>query len=337
MVRSRRPLAALALALGALTTGTAARADDASVARAQHLFDEAIVLIKAGRYAEACPRLEESDKLDPGMGTEYRLAECYEGAGRLASAWTVFRAVADAAQRDGQGERAAVAIRRAADLAPRVPMLVIEVPAAANLPGLSVRIDGNPIPASEWAHKVPVDPGQHLIAARAPGRVGWVRSIAPVSGTTTVVVPMLGDGLAPLAAPPPPPDEIAKAAPPPPTQPGLSTPRIAALAAGGVGVAGLVLGTVFGLRAGSQWKSAQDDCKDRVNGELCSPAGIQLGKDASTSASLSTVGFVVGGAALLTGTILWFRFAPPRPLAAAANLAPALGLGPGTVRLQGSF
>ena len=335
MVRRRRPLAALVAAVATFTATTAPRADDASAARAQSLFDEAIVLIKAGKYAEACPKLEESDKLDPGMGTEYRLAECYESAGKIASAWTVFRAVADMAQREGKGERAAVAIRRAADLAPRLPMLLVMVPESSRVPGLSVRIDGNPIPPSDWARKIPVDPGKHLMAARAPKRIGWVNSISPVEGKlTTVIVPALGDGTLPPLPPPPP---LVKA--PPPVEPGLSTPRIAALAAGGVGVVGLVVGAVFGVRAGSQWSSAQALCADPVKGETCSRAGIQLGKDAGGSATLSTVGFVVGGAALLTGTILWFRFAPPRPLAMASSLALAPSFGPGGVgaRLEGSF
>ena len=83
MVRRRRPLAALMIALAAFaTTSTPARADPATVARAQALFDEALALMKAGKYAEACPKLEESDQLDPGMGTEYRLAECYESDGK---------------------------------------------------------------------------------------------------------------------------------------------------------------------------------------------------------------------------------------------------------------
>ena len=335
MVRRRRPLAALAVAVATVVGSTEARADEASVARAQGLFDEAIVLMKAGKYAEACPKLEESDKLDPGMGTEYRLAECYESAGKIASAWTVFRAVADVAQREGKGERAAVAIRRAADLAPRVPMLLVMVPESSRFSGLSVRIDGNLIPPSDWGHKIPVDPGKHLMAARAPTRIGWVNAISPVEGKlTTVVVPALGDGTLPPLPPPPP---LVKA--PPPVQPGLSTGRIAALASGGVGVAGVIVGTVFGLRAGSQWSAATATCADPTRGYTCSPAGIQLSKDAGASASLSTFGFVASGAALLIGTILWFRLAPPKPLVRGSSfvLAPAFGPGAGGARLEGSF
>jgi hypothetical protein len=147
---------------------------------------------------------------------------------------------------------------------------------------------------------------------------------------------VLGDGLTPLQPPPPAP-VVSQA--PPPAQAALSTPRIAALAAGGVGLVGLVLGTAFGVHAGSQWSSAQATCADPRKGETCSAAGVQLGKDASGSAALSTVGFVVGGAALLTGAILWFRFAPPKPVVGVTSLvlAPAFAPGSGTARLEGTF
>jgi hypothetical protein len=340
MLSRTRPVAGLLVALAmSLAASPAALADDgAASTRAQALFDEAIALMKAGKYAEACPRLEESDRLDPGMGTEYRLAECHESAGKIASAWTVFRAVADAATRAGQGDRAALSIRRAAALAPRLPTLLIDVPASALLPDLSLRIDGNPIARADWGRKIPVDPGLHLIAARAPRHVGWVRSITPVeASSTTVTVPLLGDGSAPPPPPPPPPPPRVEALPT--ATPGLSAPRIAALAVGGVGVAGVVVGAVFGLRAGSQWTSATATCADPVKGQSCTPAGIELGKQASGSATLSTVGFITGGAALLTGTVLWIRFAPPRPLAAASSLAlaPTFGPGGGGARLDGSF
>jgi hypothetical protein len=336
MGRTTRPLVALAIAVATFTAATAARADSASVARAQGLFDEAIALMAAGKSAEACPKLEESDRLDPGMGTEYRLAECYESAGKITSAWTVFRAVADAAQREGKGERAAVAIRRAADLAPRLPMVLVEVRDASSPPGLQVLRDGKSIPAAELNHKFPVDPGEHLISAKAPGRIGWARSIsAPERTTTVVIIPALGDGSSPSS-----PVSMLTAEPtplPPPATEGLSTPRIAALAAGGVGVAGLVVGTVFGLHAGSQWRAAQKTCADPVKGESCSADGVQLGKDAGGSATLSTLGFVIGGAGLLTGAILWLRFAPPRAPVSSVAITPALGPGIGGARLQGTF
>jgi hypothetical protein len=339
MVFRRRPLAALGLALTALLTiPTSARAEQATAARAQALFDEALALMKAGNYAEACPKLEESDRLDPGMGTEYRLAECYESAGKIVHAWSLFRAVADAAQRDGKGDRAALAIRRAADLAPRLPMVLVKVPESSSVPGLSVQIDDKPLAPSDWGQKVPLDPGEHLISAKAPGKVGWARAITSVESTTTVViVPAFGDGLAALP-PALPPSALASKAPEPASE-GLSTPRLAALIAGGVGLAGIAVGTGLGLRAGSQWRSAKAQCLDPEAGTGCSPAGIASGKDAYGSAAVSTIGFVVGGAALLTGGLLWFRFAPSKQASPASSfvLAPSFGPGAGAARLEGSF
>ena len=53
----------------------------------------------------ACEKLAKSQSLDPGMGTQYRLAECYEKLGRLASAYEQYTAVADAAKAAKKADR----------------------------------------------------------------------------------------------------------------------------------------------------------------------------------------------------------------------------------------
>jgi hypothetical protein len=331
MARWSRQIGGLAIAAATLAPAPA-RADDGKVARAQALFDEAMVLMKARRYAEACPRLEESDTLDPGMGTEYRLAECYESAGKIASAWATFSAVSAAAKRDGKIERSAVAARRAALLAPRLPQILLDVPSFARTPGLEVLHDGKVIPEPDWAGKTPIDPGAHEISARAPGKIGWSASVTFVEkATTTVPVPALVD--LPAAAP----RAIVMA--PPPQRPGMPTQRKVALATGGLGVAGLVIGSVFGLRAGSQWRSAQATCVDPATDRGCTSAGNQLSKDALTSATVSTVGFAVGGAAVVAAGVLWFTARPSTSTGPASSLriAPVVGPGAAAARIEGSF
>ena len=75
----------VALASLAMLVARTAYAED-SVAVAEHLFQEARVLVERGDYAAACPKLEASQKLEPAVGTQFNLADCYEHVGRTASA-----------------------------------------------------------------------------------------------------------------------------------------------------------------------------------------------------------------------------------------------------------
>src|SRR5258706_9020963 len=97
-----------------------ARADasPADKATAQALFDQGKTLLSKGDVAGACPKFEESQRLDPGIGTQFNLATCYERAGRTASAWTLFLEVASAARAAHQPDREKLARSRAADLEP---------------------------------------------------------------------------------------------------------------------------------------------------------------------------------------------------------------------------
>src|SRR5512140_214162 len=102
--RRRTPLAAPLLALALASFAPMARAEN-DPAAAQSLFTEAKRLMADGRYPEACAKLEESQRLDPGMGTKYQLATCYAHVGRTASAWAAFLDVAAQAKTAGQSAR----------------------------------------------------------------------------------------------------------------------------------------------------------------------------------------------------------------------------------------
>src|SRR5262245_57364431 len=98
----RASVMASALSL-ALLAPSAARAQSASdPATARVLFAEGRKLLAAKNYAEACPKFEESLRLDSGIGAMYNLADCWEKSGRTASAWAMFLDTAAAARAANQ-------------------------------------------------------------------------------------------------------------------------------------------------------------------------------------------------------------------------------------------
>ena len=68
-----RELRVLVLA-GACTLVPTLAHGQGSEALAQKLFDDAVELMENGRFAEACPKLSESQRIDPGGGTLLNLA-----------------------------------------------------------------------------------------------------------------------------------------------------------------------------------------------------------------------------------------------------------------------
>src|SRR5215212_4797523 len=117
--------------LGTLFVAPSVRAEGApNAAAARALFGEGRKLAAQGKYREACPKFEESLRLDPGMGTQFNLADCLEHTGRTATAWAQFLDVAAAARAAAQSERERVARERAAALEPKLSRLTIEVKAA---------------------------------------------------------------------------------------------------------------------------------------------------------------------------------------------------------------
>lgn len=312
-----------AVSIAAWPCRAASPADPQKAAAAEALFQKANRLMEAGKIGEACELFKESDALDHGPGTRFRLAECREQEGRLASAWALFVDVADELKRGGD-KREEQARKRAAALEPRLPRLTVLVSAeVARIPGLEVYRGGTPVQRSLWGEPLPVDPGDQQIEARAPGREPLRASVRVIEGgSVNVRIP----DLEPLESGP-------RAGAPAEARPGApvggaSAPmpgqRVGALVIGGVGVAGLVVGGVFGLRTFSQWGDADKQCPTRQG---CSDEALELESAARTSATISNVGFAVGGAGVLAAGILWLT-APqesPRSGLAGWQIAPVVG------------
>jgi hypothetical protein len=127
-----------------------------------------------GKFGAACPKFEESLRIQPGIGTLYNIADCYEKLGHSAKAWRRFREAASKAAAAGDIERAAAAQERADALEPLLMKLSIDLSARARtIAGLELSRDGSPVPRDEWGVAVPMDPGNYRVSATAPGRREW--------------------------------------------------------------------------------------------------------------------------------------------------------------------
>ena len=203
--------------------------------------------------------------------------------------------------------------------------------------------DGTAIGSAQWGVPVPTDPGTHEIAATAPGRERFATKVDVHEGANEAVVPALKPAVTSspptLAAPPPP----ASSRPPPPpvreaplpeheSSGGLGTQKTLALAAGGVGVVGVVVGSVFGLKA----KSKHDDAAPFCNGNTCTQDGVDLRHDAVAAGNLSTVFFAVGIAGLAGGAALWLT-AHDSNATTGVRVVPAIGSNQGGAVMEGEW
>lgn len=298
----KRALAATTAAL-TLSSAAGALADPPREAAgaAEALFYEARALMKDGRFREACPKLEESLRLDRGIGTEYNLADCNESIGRLATAWSGFVSVAEAAKEQGQHDREQIARARARALEDRVPRLAIDV-----LPGaprdLEVSRDGISVDAGSWGAPLPVDPGVYTVRATAPGKQPWQAQVTVAEGERLrVAVPR---ELAPLPGPPAAPPALASARivdfPAPIVEPRGTAQRTIGWIVAGLGIGGLGVGAGFGLDSLQRRNRSKHFC----DGDLCDARGLALRDRALASGDIATVATITGGAALLGGAVL---------------------------------
>ncbi|MCX5743343.1 MAG: hypothetical protein NT062_12695 [Proteobacteria bacterium] len=146
------------LTCGALIANVAPAA--AAPASADQLFQEGRALLAERHFAEACERFEASMRLDPeAAGVLLNLGLCNEELGRLATALRWFHTAA---------------------LAAKVPTLAIAfaLPPPADT---TVTVDGVVVPSTEL-RRLEVDPGRHVVEARAAGQPTIRRTIQIVAG-----------------------------------------------------------------------------------------------------------------------------------------------------------
>ncbi len=279
---------------GTVCGSRVARAAEGSPA--QIAYEQGVEQFKAGNFAAACDSLAESYRLEPLPGVLFTWATCELRADRVASAAAHYGAYVDAvgrlsaADRLAEEERREVAERERARILPEIPYLTVTVAAEA-LHTSTVHRDGELVPAELLGVEVPVDPGEHVIDFEtADGSHAQQRVLLAKHEHKTIVL-----GFAK-------PREVVRA-------PVVDTPPVRGLrlvspwvyVTGGVGVAGVLTGSIAGLLAIRDKRTVDKEC----TGAACSPRGKDAADASSLEATVSTVGFGVGFAGLITSAILY--------------------------------
>ncbi len=258
-------------------------------------------------------------RLDPAVGTLLNLGDCHEKSGRIATAWTTFRAAASLAETRQDLKRAEFSRKRATALEPHLPTITIRV--LGTDPRLVVKRDGIVIEEVARATPLPVDPGPHVIYASARGRLPFSTTGTTASGTPTVAdAPVLAvDPDAPVE----PSDSAPCALPGDGKVLGVSksTLRIVGIASGAVGLLALGAGTAFALKAKSQWSDAESSHCDAAR--TCDDIGFALNEDARSSGNIATIAVVSGAVLLAAGAALYFITRKDLPKKAGATAVSA--------------
>jgi hypothetical protein len=258
------------------------------------LFFTARGLMEAGRYAEACAKLGESYRLDAAAGTLLNLAVCHESEGRVASAWGEFRQALSDARKSNRADREELAKEHIAKLEPDLPFLTIVVPDLVRVKDMEILRNGVALGSGGWGTELPIDPGKVEIVTRAPGFLPKTKTItiAKKQHLSTTVEKL---ELAPIV------ETVAVG------DQGWSGKRKTGAVLFVAGLAGVGVGTYFGLKALSLQEKADDpqNCPFLDGERRCNAQGVQYSQDANLAAWGANIGIGLGAVALISGTYLF--------------------------------
>lgn len=289
--------------------------------RARELAQTAADLLDEKKYTEALEAANKAESLYHAVFHLYVAARSLEGLGRLTEAADTYERVlaeplpasAPKVFRDAQAESKGLL----ADLLARIPTVLVRI-SGAPVDAAKATLDDKPIDIASGV-AMRADPGSHVVRVTADGRAPFEKTITlPNKGGVVVVdadLAMVGGQT--------------KSDPVTQEKGGSVVPAIVAF---GVGAAGLAFGGVTGGLELGKVKDLEQRCPNK----MC-PVDVQADFDkAHQLATLSTVGFVVGGVGVAAGVVLLVvRKKGPTTPSSGALIVPWVA--PGRAGLAGTF
>jgi hypothetical protein len=315
---------------GATTPTTGADfdvADKAKSNQATQLYKAALADFNRDRFAQALEKFRQSYGVVKSPNTRLMIVRSLAGLEHHAEAFreaVTLKAEAEAAA--AKSEKYADVVEAAVieldALAPKLALVLVLVDAP---PDAKVTIGGEALPADQWGQPFPVEPGDvEVVLTTAKGEVR--------DRGTVAIGEQLELALVPDAAPPPPAPTFTPATVSETQSGGYQGPdrKILALAAGSVGVVGMVNFGIFGMLANGQFERLEIRC----DGRQCDPDLEEEADKGRTYQTAANVSVGIGAAFLAAGAglLLW-------DLLDAEERADAvsLELGPGSATFRGSF
>ena len=298
-------------------------------AAAEALFTQGRTAFEKGDYFTACEKFAESQKLDPAAGTLINLAACNERLGKLATAWETWQS----ARRwlHPTDERRGPVEARIAALEGRLPKLEVRL-GAETPPRTQVFRDGVEIGRASFGIPLPVDPGRRTVRVRAPGHKDRIYTAWLKEGEVKGLVVQPGAAL-PKPKPRKRPKQQAPVVVHKTYEQGLTTQQILGISVGAAGLVAVGVGGVTGLMALGKKEQMDDNCELINEQYYCGRAGLDAADTGGTLATVSTISFIAGGAALgAAGYLLLTADTEPR-----RELGVRLGRDSAGVSLKGAF
>jgi hypothetical protein len=214
-----------------------------------------------------------------------------------------------------------------------------------------VTVDGKPLAERLDGTALRVDVGQHVFTFEVVGQPPVSRTLVMTEGEKgRREVVAIGTANPPSPAPASP-SALATATagsqPPaagpsnteqPPTTGRMGTQRVFGLVTGGIGLAGVAVGSVFGALTLSEKNQQNIDCASSTS---CTSRASALGDHSTgmTDSTISTAAFIAGGALLLGGALLFVTGGPTSEQSPTTGMmvVPSVGPGGGGMLLRGAF
>lgn len=289
-------------------------------------------------YDKAIDLLERAESVIHAPPHLLFLARAKEASGDLVGARETYleliheRIGPDAPNAFGQAQEAARS--EVEELEARVPRATINVDGAER-EQIEVWIAGEPLPSIALGVATPINPGTNEIVATAPGMKEARTTVTVEEGGEAIVSITLEVANVQLEAASRATDSQVESVEE--RAPQGDPRRTWGYVVGGVGLATMGAGGVFGVWALSQASDARNDASLCPN-ERCTPRGDEKVEQAKTSAMISNLGLGAGAALVVVGTVLLLTSKQKsQEQVSALVVEPNFGPRAGGLSLRGSF